>query len=135
MIEKSYMDIAIEDYETALDLRTLNRLNPCVKYIQQFVGKSLKHIVCLNGDPNDERLLGSHNVPVIAKRVEQILAVKYSKEDKQWFSILKGLYFNTSYPGDNYEEVDEERVDDALIWVKGFRVLIGQHQQKQQLQK
>ena len=131
MKDKTYMDIALEDYDTAFDLRGLNRLNPCVKYVQQFVEKSLKHIICLNADPKDERLLGTHNLPVIANRVEEILGIKHSKEDKQWFSILKGLYFNTSYPGDNYEEVDKERADDILLWVKDFRLRIEENQKKQ----
>ena len=124
MIEKTYMDIALEDYETAKDLSKMGRLNPSIRYIQQFVEKSLKHIICQNGDPSDERLLRTHNLPALAKRVERILSVQYSKEDKNWFSILKSLYFNVSYPGDNYEDVDEERVQDALTWVQTFKILV-----------
>ena len=121
MIEKSYKDIAIEDYDTALDLYKLGRFNPCAKFAQQFVEKCLKHIICTNGDSDDERILGTHNLPVLANRVEEIKGIKFSKTDKQWFSILKGLYFNVSYPGDNYEQVDEERASDIIIWLKEFK--------------
>ena len=40
MIDKTYMDIAMEDYDTAFDLRNLGRLNPCVKFAQQFVERT-----------------------------------------------------------------------------------------------
>ena len=97
-------------------------------YCEQFVEKALKHIININinCEPSDIALIQSHKVVQLAKRVEQILNIHYSREDYNMFRRLQGYYFDLNYPGDRYEDIDKEETDDVIQWLKNFKIVIEQ---------
>ena len=124
MKSKSYGEIAAEDFKTAEYLFDGRLFNPSVKYMQQFVEKCFKEIIVRLGNPEsneDILLLRTHNINSLAKRVEELLGITFSREDNLHFRSLNGLYFTTTYPGDSYEDVDAETATEALEWCRGFK--------------
>ena len=124
--DKTYRDIACDDYETAIILMNNGRLNPCARYFQQYVEKTMKQIIVDKGDPenqSDMKLLGTHNLVSLAKRVEELEGIRYTNDDYRYFRDLRGLYFTTSYPGDSYDEIDTETAEDIAKWCLRFREL------------
>ena len=127
MKNKTHHQIAQEDYETARFLLDGNRLNPGIKYIQQFVEKSFKEIIVRKGDSEsdeDKLLLGSHNLSRLAQRVERLMEVKFDKEEKLYLRALRNVYFSTSYPGDSYEDIDKETATDMFEWCTKFKTKV-----------
>ena len=132
---KTYMDIALDDYARVHRNFEAGDSNACLRYCEQFVEKALKHIIDknLNSDrvAEDKELLSSHRVAQLARRVEEILGVEYSKEDYRVFRNLQSYYYDLSYPSDRYEDVDIEEAKYVVDWLEGFKERICQHQQLQ----
>ncbi|MCL1996963.1 MAG: HEPN domain-containing protein [Defluviitaleaceae bacterium] len=126
-----FKNLAEMDYIMAINIKKYKSYNHCVRMIEQYVEKSLKHIVNENGDPKDKEILSSHNVTMLAKRVEQILGEKYTQEDNSWFRSLKGYYFDTNYPGKNFVLVDEDEAFLLYDWLEKFRIKIQEQQDRQ----
>ena len=128
MKNSTYKDLAWKDLEYAEVMKNQKHWNPCAKFCEQFIEKMLKEIIDLEAHEEDYPLMHSHNVPKLAKRVETILNHEFSKEDVIWFRRLKDFYFNTNYPGDYYEEVEEEEIIELFLWIEKIKpVLLSQH--------
>ena len=131
----SYKELALLDYKGAIALKELSLYNLSAKLYQQFVEKSLKHIIdCnqLNSKPEDKQLLKTHNVLKLGLRVEEIINQKYDKNTLAWFRTVKDYYFEVSYPGDDFTEITESMILELADWVESFKSLVQQQQQLQQ---
>ena len=118
MKNSTYKELALKDLEYAKAMKDIKHWNPCARFCEQYVEKMLKEIIDHHAKEEDYQLMFSHNVPKLAKRVEEILNQKYAKTDIIWFRRLKDFYFNTNYPGDSYEEIEEEEIKDLFIWLE-----------------
>ena len=115
----TYQSIANRDADDAHFMLNANKFNEAVRFCEQSVEKHLKHIINKHAGA-DERLLGTRNVPAIAKRVEAILNTSFTKIDHMWFRTLKSWYYDTNYPGDDYIEISREEASDTLEWFDMF---------------
>ena len=115
----TYAAIAERDFRNAYLMLRESELNDAARYVSQSVEKNLKHIINEHAD-NDYYPLSTHNLPVIARRVEELLGTKYSREDHAWFRSLKSWYYDTNYPGDNYVELVQEELDELFAWFPLF---------------
>ncbi|MCL2016266.1 MAG: HEPN domain-containing protein [Defluviitaleaceae bacterium] len=132
-----YITIALRDLRSAVVLHKDGLWNNTVISCEQFVEKALKQIVFVNQETDeklfekDTKLLKSHKVYQLGKRVEQILGVSYSEEELKRFVKLENYYFNANYPGDDYEAIGEKYATETLEWTKTFAPKIQGQIQKQ----
>ncbi|MCL2016265.1 MAG: HEPN domain-containing protein [Defluviitaleaceae bacterium] len=142
--EIDYITIAVEDFEEAVNAHSRERWDKTVIWSEQFVEKALKHIIFENGKTaeyaleseevldKDKKLLSSHKVHQLGKRVEQILNVSYSEEDFQRFAELERYYFlNENYIVENYISINKQTATELLEWTKLFAPKIQQQIQTQ----
>ena len=119
--EPSYRTLADRDYEFAMKTKYLGSNSHYVRLIEQYVEKILKHLIDQSGHPEDKQLLNSHNVPMLAKRADQLYDLQFTTEDKQYFRSLKSYYYDTNYPGEQYTEIDDDETEALHSWVQQFR--------------
>ena len=123
----TYLAIAEKDLEAANVLKQSSIYNQSARLYQQFLEKTLKHIIdCNTGDvlASDVLLLKSHNLVRLAQRVEVITETSFHKDDVSWLRTAKDYYFEVGYPGDDFFEVTKEQIDELSSWVNDFTVVL-----------
>ena len=131
----TYLAIAEKDLEAADVLKRSSFFNQSAKLYQQFLEKTLKHIIdCNTGTvlETDVLLLKSHNLVRLAERVEDITGAAFHKDDMAWLRVAKDYYFEVGYPGDAFIEVTKAQIDDLSSWIKDFAIVLQSLVEKQQ---
>lgn len=106
-----YYDIACEDLQflqNGLSMPTYNTITVMAQQITEKMLKSVAERACVGV----EGLLHTHNLRAlydcIHKEIPSFLL------DRGMLSVLKDLYFDAKYPGDNYVKVSREECQEYL---------------------
>ena len=121
MNENSYYYLANKDLIAAEHMFKAELYNHAARLCQQYLEKILKNYIFQHGEEGDYLLLSTHNLPKIASRIEELLNIKFEKDDLYHLRLLKDYYFDTNYPGDNFLELDYKMSKEALDFAKVFK--------------
>lgn len=91
---KGYYDIAADDLKFLVDILPTRAYNNICFNIQQVCEKMLKSVLELE-DPYAKKLLNTHNIKAINKRLESIDSLYF--EDAS-VSSLNDVYYEVHYP-------------------------------------
>lgn len=111
MINNDYYSIASNDLKFLQAALNTNLYNQIAVQAQQITEKMLKSVaerVCVG----IEKLLLTHNLRAIYQEINKVYPEFIL--DKGQLSILKDMYFDAKYPGDNYVSVDKNSCTECL---------------------
>jgi len=112
----TYKDISLLDFESAKRCLEIKDYRIAAYLFQQFAEKGAKVLLAAK-DP--------HHKQMKSRLVEEILKAYDIQRAASDISIkakyLSGFYFNTRYPGDNYEEIVQAQAEKAYEFAKEIR--------------
>lgn len=122
MNTNSYLTIANNEYKYLIKHIDYEYLNPSAAQAQQVVEKYLKYLVetfCLENTVSAMNVLKSHNLSTIYTVLNEC-GIDLDL-DRGSLALLKGYYFETRYPGEDYYIVTKDSFDESLEFVKEVR--------------
>jgi len=119
----SYIDIARTDLAAAHEMLKVGMYNHAVRLCQQYIEKLMKECIHRNGGTEaDLFLLHTHRLAKLSTRCEEIANVKFSDAEKLFLRTLTDYYFDTNYPGENYNEVTANEATQAYEQTRAFQL-------------
>ncbi len=110
-MKNEYYSIAYNDLlylQATLHLPFYNNIAVNAQQVAEKVLKSVVEIV----SPDAEGILKTHNLRGLYNEISKYLP---TFELNQWkLSMLKDIYFDAKYPGDNFMEIDQKTCDECL---------------------
>lgn len=110
-MKNEYYSIAYNDLlylQATLHLPFYNNIAVNAQQVAEKVLKSVVEIV----SPDAEGILKTHNLRGLYNEISKYLP---AFELNQWkLSMLKDIYFDAKYPGDNFMEIDQKTCDECL---------------------
>lgn len=123
MASKSYYEIAINDLGYLYATLQIPRYNNIASGAQQIAEKLLKSVAEL--ELVDTKLLQSHNLKAI--NAELLNAGVDLGLEQGALSLLKDVYFEARYPGDNYVDVSRADCDEYLTTMYNVLVAVNKY--------
>lgn len=112
MINNDYYDIAHNDYlylMSSIDSPYYNNICACAQQVAEKLLKSVAELVVDDMPPN---LLNTYNLRILYDNIKR--KVPDFNLDHSKLSMLKDMYFNTRYPGDNFITATKENSEECL---------------------
>ena len=110
-MKNEYYSITYNDLlylQATLHLPFYNNIAVNAQQVAEKVLKSVVEIV----SPDAEGILKTHNLRGLYNEISKYLP---TFELNQWkLSMLKDIYFDAKYPGDNFMEIDQKTCDECL---------------------
>jgi len=113
--------LALAQYDLRLSKKNLDwgDYNPAARYAQQAVEKYLKHILELSKDAEAVQFMKLHNLKRLHTEAKN--RVQGTPEiSRANLALLTDYYFDTNYPGDDFQWLDKEQAKEAYEIAKEF---------------
>lgn len=141
---KTYLDFAENDYNFfEVNYKSGIVANSMGAIAQNTCERYLKHIISTFSYPQNkqeicdkENILKAHNLNVLMKYLKNQMGIQIPSKTSTHLKEINGYYFNTRYPGDFVDELDQQDIETcykALVSCRQF-ILNLEKQLQTQLQ-
>lgn len=110
----SYLEIARKDLKYAKIMLQNNEYNPAGRFSQQAVEKYFKHLIEALNQADYIGYMKLHTLPKLYKILIDNNVIEYKKETRDYLSTLTRYYFDTNYPGEEYQELSKIEAEEAV---------------------
>ncbi|GHV14747.1 hypothetical protein FACS1894219_11110 [Clostridia bacterium] len=114
MAQVTYLEYSGRDYQYAADILKMGHYNPCGRFCQQSVEKRYKAYIEVAGSIEDMRVMTSHNLTLLYRRICQLLNIPIDLETMGELALLSSYYFDTNYPKEENIELTKDEAEQAL---------------------
>ena len=114
-MKDDYYSIAIEEIDIVEILMNAKKYNYSAMHAQQAIEKLLKSVVPLVCTVDAENLQRGHNLVVIYKAIHEHLST--FGLDLYKLRYIKDFYYDTRYPGENFEWITKEECEMACDYM------------------
>ena len=120
MDANTYLAIAKRNLKTAKTLYDAGDYNDAARYAQQSVEKVLKHLLETLDNPEMIPYMKLHNVKRLYKIASEHDLLTYDGSESRFMAALTDYYYDTNYPGENFEMIDAFEASEAYEFAKVF---------------